>query len=259
MNRMKLFTCLSFLLITGSAWSQPNTLPAVRVPSFKKDSFFITRYGAKADGVTLNTKSINTAIDECSRKGGGVVVVPAGFWLTGPVVLKNGVNLHLKKGALLQLSSDFNQYPLVKGNWEGLEQMRNQSPISANNATNIAITGFGIIDGNGDAWRMVKKDKLTESQWKKLVASGGLTSEDGKTWYPSAKTEKGSKLKNPGEITPDKTPEFYESIKDFLRPNLLVLTSCKYVLLEGVTFQNSPAWCLHPLMCENLTIRNVYA
>jgi polygalacturonase len=258
MNRMKFFTCLSFLLFAGSAWSQPNTLPAVHAPSFKKDSFFITRYGAKADGVTLNTKSINTAIDECSRKGGGIVVVPAGFWLTGPVVLKTGVNLHLKKGALLQFSSDFNQYPLVKGNWEGLPQMRNQSPVSANNATNIAITGFGIIDGNGDAWRMVKKDKLTESQWKKLVASGGLTSEDGKTWYPTAKTEKGSKLKNPGEITPDKTPEFYESIKDFLRPNLLVLTSCKNVLLEGVTFQNSPAWCLHPLMCENLTIRNVY-
>ena len=66
-------------------------------------------------------------------------------------------------------------------------------------------------------------------------------------------------MKNPGEITTDKTPEFYNSIKDFLRPNLLVFTSCKKVLLEGVTFQNSPAWCLHPLMCEDLTVRNVYA
>jgi polygalacturonase len=135
--------------------------------------------------------------------------------------------------------------------------MRNQSPLSATNATNIAITGFGIIDGNGDAWRMVKKDKLTESQWKKLTASGGVLSDDKKTWYPTEKSFKGSKLKNPGEITSEKTPEFYESIKDFLRPNLLVFTSCKQVLLEGVTFQNSPAWCLHPLMCENLTIRNV--
>jgi polygalacturonase len=136
--------------------------------------------------------------------------------------------------------------------------MRNQSPLSATNATNIAISGFGIIDGNGDAWRMVKKDKLTETQWKKLVASGGMLSEDKKTWYPSEKSFKGSTLKNAGEITSEKTPEFYESIKDFLRPNLLVFTNCKQVLLEGVTFQNSPAWCLHPLMCENLTVRNVY-
>jgi polygalacturonase len=82
-------------------------------------------------------------------------------------------------------------------------------------------------------------------------------SDDKKTWYPTEKTLKGSQLQNPGAISPDKTDEFYKSIKDFLRPNLVLLTGCKNVLLEGVTFQNSPAWCLHPLMCENLTVRNV--
>ena len=234
-------------------------MPVVQAPVFKKDSFYITKFGAKADGITLNTKSINDAIDACNKKGGGIVVVPAGLWLTGPVVIKSGVNLHLQKGSLLLFTTDFNQYPLVKGNWEGIPQMRAQSPLSANDATNIAITGSGIIDGNGDAWRMVKKDKLNETQWKKLVASGGVLSDDKKTWYPSEKTKLGSTMKNPGEITTDKTPEFYNSIKDFLRPNLLVFTSCKKVLLEGVTFQNSPAWCLHPLMCEDLTVRNVYA
>src|SRR5437762_6835673 len=95
---------------------------------------------------------------------------------------------------------------------------------------------------------MVRKDKLQETQWKKLVSSGGILSEDKKTWYPSAKSFKGSQLKNPGEIKPEKSPAFYDSVKDFLRPNLLVLTNCKKVLLEGVTFQNSPAWCLHPLI-----------
>jgi polygalacturonase len=135
--------------------------------------------------------------------------------------------------------------------------MRNQSPISATNASNIAITGKGIIDGNGDAWRMVKKDKLNETQWKKLAATGGKLSEDKKTWYPSEKSLKGSQLQNPGVISPDKTNEFYNGIKDFLRPNLLVLIKCKKILLEGVTFQNSPAWCLHPLMCENLIVQNI--
>lgn len=246
----------SFLLSAFFAGAQ-NKRPVVKQPAFKNDSFCITKYGAKNDGLTLNTRAINKAIDDCSKKGGGVVIIPPGFWLTGPVELKTNVNLHLKKNALLQFTDDFNHYKLVAGNWEGLPQMRNQSPVSATNATNIAITGFGIIDGNGDAWRMVKKDKLTETEWKKLVTSGGVLSEDKKTWYPSEKSLAGSQLKNPGEITADKTPEFYESVKDFLRPNLLVFTNCKKVLLEGVTFQNSPAWCLHPLMCEDLTVRNI--
>ena len=63
---------------------------------------------------------------------------------------------------------------------------------------------------------------------------------------------------NPGKISPEKDAAFYTSIKDFLRPNMVLLTSCKIILLEGVTFQNSPAWCLHPLMCENITVRNVF-
>jgi polygalacturonase len=247
------------LFVCGVFSSCAQSLPSVHEPVFKKSVFNIVDYGAVADGITLNTKSINAAIDDCSKKGGGTVIIPKGLWLTGPLVLKSNVNLHLEENALLQFTTDFDQYPLVKGNWEGLQQMRNQSPISASDATNIAITGSGIIDGGGDAWRMVKKGKLTETQWKKLVASGGVLSEDKQTWYPSEKSVKGSRLKNPGEITPDKTPEFFESVKDFLRPNLLVLTRCKKVLLEGVTFQNSPAWCLHPLMCEDLTVRNVNA
>ena len=242
-----------FVLLSLISFSQP----VVQQTSFKKDSFYITKFGARNDGLYLNTISINNAIDECSEKGGGVVVIPPGLWLTGPLVLKSNVNLHLQKNALLQFTDDLTQYKLVAGNWEGLPQMRNQSPVSATNAENIAITGYGIIDGNGDAWRMVKKDKLTASQWKSLLASGGVLNEDKKIWYPSEKSLAGSKLKNPGVISADKTPEFYETVKDFLRPNLLVLTRCKKILLEGVTFQNSPAWCLHPLMSENLTVRNI--
>lgn len=236
-----------------------QSLPKVKLPVFKKDTVNIIKFGAVADGLSLNTKAINDAITTCNKKGGGVVMVPAGMWLTGPVVLKSNVNLHLAKSALLQFTADFDQYPLVEGNWEGLKQMRNQSPVSAENAVNIAITGSGILDGNGDVWRMVKKEKLTESNWKKLIVSGGVLSDDKKTWYPSEKSLKGSKLKNPGGITAEKTSAFYSEVKDFLRPNLLVFTNCKKILLQGVTFQNSPAWNLHLLMCEDLTVRNVYA
>ena len=244
-------TLLGFITLFG------QKKPEILSTSFKKDTFSIVKYGAKADGVTLNTKSINDAIDACSKKGGGVVVIPTGMWVTGPVVLKNNVNLHLQRNAVLQFTKDLHQYALVEANWEGLPQMRNQSPLSATNATNIAITGLGIIDGGGDAWRMVKKEKLTETHWNKLLASGGVLSDDKKTWYPTEGSLKGSKLKNPGQITPDKNPAFYQEVKDFLRPNLLLLTSCNRVLLEGVTFQNSAAWCLHPLMSENIVVRNI--
>ena len=257
MRQTLVLFAMGVLFSTSSLAYDDPKLPVVALPSFKKDSFNIVKYGAKADGVTLNTKSINTAIAECNKKGGGVVVIPAGLWLTGPIEIKTNVNLHLQKNALLQFTSDFDQYPLVQGNWEGLPQMRNQSPVSATNQQNIAITGFGIIDGGGEAWRLVKKDKLTETQWKKLLASGGIVGEDKKTWYPSEKFLKGSQLKNPGVIEPGKTMEFYNSVKDFLRPNLLVIANCKKILLEGVTFQNSPAWCLHPLMSQDLTVRNI--
>jgi len=241
------------------AFAQKEKLPVIKSPVFKKDTLSIKKYGAVSDGNSLNTKSINGAIDALSKKGGGVVLVPSGLWLTGPIVLKNNINLHIAAGATLLFTADKNEYPLVEANWEGLPQMRNQSPISATNANNIAITGKGIIDGNGDVWRAVKIDKLTESQWKKKVASGGVVSDDKKTWYPSEGFVKGSKMPaNPGMISPEKDAAFYQSIKDFLRPNLLLLTNCKYILLEGVTIQNSPAWCLHPLMCENLTVRNVF-
>jgi polygalacturonase len=258
MKKIFYFLAFTFSFVnTPAQFSQK--LPVIIQPNFKKDTVSIAKHGAVADGYFLNTKSISGAIDALSKKGGGVVLVPAGLWLTGPVVLKNNINLHIATGATLLFTDDQNEYPLVKGNWEGLPQMRNQSPVSATGATNIAITGKGIIDGNGDGWRAVKKDKLTESQWKKLINSGGVLSEDGKTHYPSASFMKGSKMPaNPGALTPEKDMAFYESIKGFLRPNLVVLTNCKYILLEGVTFQNSPAWCLHPLMSEHLTVRNVF-
>ena len=106
-------------------------------------------------------------------------------------------------------------------------------------------------------WRAVKKDKLTESQWKNLVKSGGKVSVDNRIWYPSENYFKGDQTKDAGVIKPGKSLSDYQDMKDFFRPNLLVLTNCKTILLEGVTFQNSPAWGLHPLMCEDLTLRNL--
>jgi polygalacturonase len=245
------FYCMLFSI-------QAQKLPVIIKTSFRKDSTSIVTFGAKADGVTLNTKSINAAIEACNKKGGGVVVVPPGVWLTGPLVLKSNVNLCVQRAALLLFTNDHNEYKLVEANYEGLPAVKNESPISASNASNIAITGGGTIDGNGDSWRAVKKDKLTESQWKKLIAKGGLLTEDKRTWYPSESAFRGSKVPKAGVIADGKGINDYRDIKDFLRPNLVVLTKCDRILLEGVTFQNSAAWCLHPLMSSNLTVKDVF-
>lgn len=236
-----------------------KNLPRIAEPFFRKDTFNIVDYGAVADGLTLNTNSIRQAITACSKKGGGVVVVPGGLWLTGPIAMQSNINLHIERDAILLFTADFDQYALVEGIYEGRRAARNQSPIYGTNLRNIAITGKGIIDGNGDAWRMVGKNQLTEHEWKTKLASGGLVSSDGKTWFPTAKTKLAFDQKRTAAITAGQSLKDFEDIKDFLRPNLLVFNNCKKVLLEGVIFQNSAAWCLHPVLCEDVTVRNVFA
>lgn len=249
---------LAVIVLSGSSvFAQAPQPPVVQTVSFRSDTINIVNHGAKGDGHFLNTTAINKAIEQSSLQGGGVVLVPSGLWLTGPIILKSNVNLHLKRDAILFFTDDFDQYKLIAANWEGQPAWRNQSPISGTDLTNIAITGSGVIDGNGDAWRMVKKSKLTDSQWKNLVNSGGVVDKSSQIWYPSEKSLAGSKDKKAGVMTAGTSSSDYEHIKDFLRPNLLVLTNCKKVLLEGVTIQNSPAWNLHPLLCEDLTLRRL--
>lgn len=223
-----------------------------------QDTLSIVSYGALTTPGRLNTAAIQRAIDACSRRGGGVVLVPTGTWLTGPLVLKTGVNLCLAKDALLQFSRDFKDYPLVRGSFEGMDAVRNQSPISAEGADHVSITGQGVIDGGGDAWRPLKKSKAPPDVWASLLSKGVLTT-DGKTWYPSASALKGSMTKEPGVWKAGGSLRDYDDIKDFLRPNLLVFSNCRQVLLEGVTFRNSPAWCIHPLLCRGLTVRGITA
>lgn len=234
----------------------PFEMSEVEQPSFPDYSVSITDFGAVADGKTLNTEAINNAIKDVNAKGGGKVVIPAGLWMTGPIELMSNVNLYTEKNALVLFTDDFNAYPILETSFEGLDTRRCQSPISARDAENIAITGHGVFDGAGDSWRPVKKGKMTASQWKALVASGGVVEKD--VWYPTAGSLKGAmackEFNNPEGIDTD---EEWNEIRPWLRPVLLNIVKSKRVLLEGVTFKNSPSWCLHPLSCEHITIKDV--
>ncbi|PKD16431.1 glycoside hydrolase [Salegentibacter salinarum] len=232
-------------------------MPRVPEPEFPDYSVEITDFGAEAGGLTKNTKAIADAIADVHDNGGGKVVIPRGIWLTGPIEFKSNINLHLEAGALLLFSRDFDDYELVETSFEGLETVRNQSPISAREVENIAITGKGTIDGNGDAWRPVKKGKMTSGQWSKLVNSGGVLSEDEKMWFPSEKSKRGYESSSNFNVPDLIDEDELASVKDFLRPVMVSISASKTILLDGPTFQNSPAWNIHPLMSENVIIRNL--
>ncbi|WP_159519235.1 glycoside hydrolase family 28 protein [Sunxiuqinia indica] len=232
-------------------------MPMVIEPSFPDYSASITEYGAVGDGQVLNTKAFADAIDQVAEKGGGIVSVPRGIWLTGPVVLKSNINLHLEDGALIIFSTNKDLYPLVETSFEGLNTVRCQSPISGNDLENIAITGTGVIDGSGDAWRPVKRSKLTDKQWNEFVNSGGVVDKDGRIWYPSQQYLDAVEMADMNVVQKYDNMEDYNKIKDFMRPVMVSLVNCNKVLLDGPVFQNSPAWNIHPLMCENLTVRNI--
>lgn len=261
------FTLFAAVLLSVCAVSQTTQypdlykgiefqMPKVQEPVIPKNSVSIADFGAKSGGQELCTKAFADAIDAVSKKGGGRVVIPRGTWLTGPITLKSNIELHAEAGALVVFSTNKDSYPLVDANFEGFNTVRCTSPINGRNLENIAITGKGIFDGSGEAWRAVKKEKLTESQWKKLVASGGIVSENGKTWYPSQQFSDGEKLAEMNVPRSLKTKAEFEQIRDFLRPVMVSLMWCKKVMIDGPVFQNSPAWCLHPFMCEDFTLRN---
>jgi polygalacturonase len=229
----------------------PFPMPQIRLPQIPSHQANITEFGAVADGHTMNTKAINDAIRACAGKGGGTVIIPPGMWLTGPIQLENNIELRVATGALVLFSPRFEDYPVpAKGN-------KVTAPIHGRGLTNVAITGKGTFDGNGQHWRPVKKEKLTEKQWKDLVASGGVVTPDGKIWWPSREAMNGEEyLKKLGAARKNPSPEEIAGAREFLRPYMVDLTGCRYVLIDGPTFTNTPGWALHPNDCEDLIVRN---
>lgn len=229
----------------------------VREPQIPGLQVSIADFGAVSGGQELNSEAFSAAIDKVTSQGGGRVTIPPGVWLTGPIVLKSNLELHAEQGALIIFSSDKDLYPLVETSFEGLNTWRCISPIYGKNVENIAFTGKGVWDGSGDAWRFVKKSKLTDSHWKKLVASGGVLNEKMNEWYPSEQFRKAAMNADMNVPSGLKTRDDYEAIRDFLRPVMVSISHSKRILFDGPTFQNSPAWCIHPLIVEDLTVRNI--
>ncbi len=198
-------------------------------------------FGAVGDGLTLNTDAFAKAIKALDNKGGGHLVVPEGVWLTGLISLKDNIDLHLEKNAVVLATPDRAQFFKVK---DGVREAKCTPLITASKRKNISITGEGIIDGNGAVWRPVKRSKVSDVEWKEFTQMGGTQQQDGKLWFPF-------NLKHFENIAA--TPEAQES----KRPHLVRLTDCDRVLVSGVTIQNSPKFHLIPTRCTNVVVDGV--
>jgi polygalacturonase len=142
MRKNILFVLLISGLVQFAFFASPRS---ARKPSASCDP---RGYGAKGDGVAKDTAAIQSAIDACERQGGGTVRLSAGTYLSAPIVLKSNITLNLDKGATLLGSADHGDYPpKTEFREPGL-----QSLVSATNASNVTITGDGVIDGTGTTW-----------------------------------------------------------------------------------------------------------
>lgn len=232
----------------------PFPMERIERPVIPSRTVSIKDFGGKGDGISSNTEAFAEALGHLADKGGGHLVVPEGIWLTGPVTLSDNIDLHLEKNAIIIFNPDRKLYPVINTNFEGLDTRRCESPIHADHARNVSITGEGVIDGSGYDWRAVKKSKMNSNQWKARIATGGVLNEKKDYWWPDEGFRKAEATANMN--VPDPSLD-EEEIKSFLRPVMVSFRYCENVLLEGCVFQNSPAWNIHPLFCRNVIINGI--
>ncbi|AAD35522.1 exopolygalacturonase PelB [Thermotoga maritima] len=219
---------------------EEEILNHVREPQIPDREVNLLDFGARGDGRTDCSESFKRAIEELSKQGGGRLIVPEGVFLTGPIHLKSNIELHVK-GTIKFIPDPERYLPVVLTRFEGIE-LYNYSPlVYALDCENVAITGSGVLDGSADNehWWPWKGKK--DFGWKE-----GLPNQQ----------EDVKKLKEMAERgTPVEERVFGKG--HYLRPSFVQFYRCRNVLVEGVKIINSPMWCVHPVLSENVIIRNI--
>ena len=197
----------------------PNTLIVNAVPDLKYD---ITKYGASGDGKTLNTRYIQDAIDACSKDGGGIVIVPAGKFITGAIFLKQGVNFSIEKDGVLKGSVNQSDYPQINTRWEGEERVWTSALINIIDINNVELSGDGTIDGSGTEWPGFGRQNTQQRQQLSQAAHDSIM-----------------RLPNLG------------------RPRLICFQNCTKVRISDLNLRNQAVWCLHILYCRDVIVKNL--
>ena len=233
-----LIACLMLIpnLVAGnqpvSGWDNADLIvKSITLPQFPDKDYDISQFGALGDGRTDCLPAIKQAIDKCNYEGGGRIVIPAGkYFVKGPIHLKSHINLFISTGAVLKFSSDPDDYlPVVFTRWEGTECFNYSPFIYAFGVTNVAITGGGTIDGSAEK-------------------TFGI-------WKPDQKKDQLLLRQMGNDNIPLHERVFGQG--HLLRPCMIQFYSCKNVLVEGVQIIDSPFWVIHPVLCYNVTVRNV--
>jgi len=227
-------------------WALAREIVArIKPPTFPARDFRITDHGADPQAVADSSAAITAAIAAAHAAGGGRVVVPPGDYVTGPIHLKSNVNLHVQKGATLLFKTDPKAYlPLVFTRWEGIGLMNYSPFVYAFEQENIAITGEGVLDGqcSREHWWIWK------GPWKQNQHG----------WVEGMANQRPARARL-FQMAEDRTPvaERVFGEGSYLRPPFLQPYRCKNVLIEGVSLRRSPFWQVHPVLCENVTIRKL--
>ncbi|MDE6653130.1 MAG: glycoside hydrolase family 28 protein, partial [Muribaculaceae bacterium] len=216
---------------------------SIKAPEFKNKTYNVVKFGASPKKTAAeNQKAINKAIATCSNKGGGKVVVPAGTYSTGAITLLSDVNLVVEEGATLLFVFEPELYPVVPTRWEGVD-CHNISPcIYAYKATNVGLSGKGVIDGGGSNDTWWKWCGAPHFGWKEGVISQRNGGRDRLLKYAEDEVEVSKRVFGP---------------QDGMRPQLININQCENVLIEDLTLLRSPFWVIHPLLTKNITVRNV--
>ena len=227
------------------AWSEvyPQVEARIKAPTFPDKDYNILKFGkvSKKEGF-LYTKMINKAIQKCHDEGGGRVIVPAGTWLTGPITLLSNVNLHLEEGATLLFTTDVKEYPLVLTRWEGMDCYNYSPMIYAYKQENIAITGKGTIDGGA-----------SRDNWWGMVGNQRWGWKEGQQSQRTGRPQLQEWNENGVSVEQRQMGDGYG-----MRVQLVNPVDCKNVLIEDVTMLRAAFWVMHPLRCQNLTVRRVH-
>lgn len=219
-----------------------DILNNIKEPVFPDVEFNIVDYGAVPNEDSMSTLAFKKAIEACNNAGGGIVLVPEGTFLTGPIHLLSKVNLHIAEGATLLFSKNYSDYlPLVHSRFEGNDVMNYSPLIYANNQSNIAVTGKGKLDGNSDydTWWFMKGSK--NHGWKEGM--------------PNQLEARAKLLDMADRQIPIEERIFGEG--HYLRPSFINFMNCRNILIQDITINRSPMWEIHPVLSENITVRGV--
>ncbi|XP_037041976.1 probable polygalacturonase [Bradysia coprophila] len=225
----------------------PIILNRIKAPIFPARTCDVTSYGAIRSGsndveapsnvVDMNAKAFEDAINDCNILGGGTVYVPSGTFITSAITLKSNISLHISAEAVVRFTKEISRYPTVFTRWEGIELMNYSPLIYAFEVENIAITGSGLLDGNADC--------NTWWNWRNYCANSTANQNaDRDTLFKMAENN----------VT---VSERIFGLGHYLRAQFIQPYRSKNVLIEGVTVVNSPMWIIHPVLCENVIIRNI--